>query len=130
MTAITWYAMNTELNTVERGQLDLPAALLVIDDYIARLKPKYDSGEEAMAQTMFGFSRTSNDFIEICVHTPTEISFKTVLPRSPTGGFLAKLRGSFEREQTLRSRDALRRHVTAYFTMAPEQFKAHVQASC
>lgn len=128
MTAITWYAMSTELNVIERGELDLAAALAIVDDYLARLKPKYDSGEEAIAGTMFGFSRASNDFIEICVHTPQEISLSIELPRSPNSGLFAMFRGPFRRERSLPSRDVLRRHVTAYFTMDPEQLKAHVEA--
>lgn len=128
MAAINWYAMTPDLKAQERGPIELSAALTVIDQYFASLKPKYDSGEAALAETMFGFSRAPNDFIEICLHTPKEISFAVELPPSPTGGLFAKLRGSFRRECTLDSRDSLRRHVTVYFTLAPEQFKAHVQA--
>jgi hypothetical protein len=108
MTAFTWYAISTELNVIERGELDLCAALAIVDDYLARLKPKYDSGEEAHAQTTFGFSRASNDFIEICVISPQEILFRIELPRSPNAGLLALFRGSFERKRTLPSSEVLR----------------------
>jgi hypothetical protein len=101
----------------------------MIDDYFARLKPAYESGEDALSETMFGFARAPDDFIEICLHTPSEISFTSQLPPSPAGGFFAKLKGGFRRERTLDSRDALRRQVTAYFTMAPEAFKAQVEAA-
>ena len=128
MAAITWYAIGSDLRPSERGPVGLEAALKVIDDYFARLKPQYETGEAALAETMFGFSRSSNDFIEICLHTPREISFRVEMPSSPMGGLLAKLRGSFRREWTLDSVDSLRRHVTAYFTLTPEQFKAQVEA--
>ncbi len=112
----------------QRGPIELTGALELIDEYLARLKPKYESGETALAETTFGFSRAPNDFIEICVHTPLNISFTVELPPSPTGGLLAKLRGSFRREQILGSPDSLGQHVTAYFNLVPEQFKARVQA--
>ena len=128
MATITWYAMTGGLKAQERGPIDLPAALAVIDQYFTRLRPTYDNGEAALAETMFGFSRARNDFVEICLHTPEKISFTIELPPSPTGGLFAKLRGSFRHERILDSRDVLKRHVTAYFTLAPEQFKAHVQA--
>ena len=42
-----------------------------------------------------------------------------------TGGLFAKLRGPFRRERTFDSGDALKRHVAAYFTLTPEEFKVH-----
>src|SRR6267378_6395844 len=72
MTTVSWYAMTPDLKTAERGPLDLAAAMAVIDDYLARLKPRYESGEAALAETMFGFSRGPNDVIEICLHTPSK----------------------------------------------------------
>jgi len=128
MTTVSWYAMTPDLKTVERGPLDLAAAMAVIDDYVARVKPRYEMAETALAETMFGFSRGPNDFIEICLHAPTQISCTVELPRSPTGGLFARLRGPFRRERTFDSQESLRRYVTAYFAMAPEQFRAHVQA--
>jgi hypothetical protein len=127
MTTVSWYAMTPALRTAERGPLDLAAAVGVIDDYLARLKPRYGTAETALAETMFGFCRGRHDFIEICLHTPIQISFTVELPRSPAGGLFAKLRGPFRREWTLDSQELLRRYVTAYFTMTPEQFRAHVQ---
>ena len=126
MTAFTWYAMGPDLKTQEQGSIELAAALAVIDAYFARQKPSYESGEDALSETMFGFARAPDDFIEICLHTASEISFTSQLPPSPAGGFFAKLKGGFRRERTLDSRDALRRQVTAYFTMTPEAFKAEV----
>lgn len=128
MATITWYTMTPELNVQERGPIDLAAALEAIDRYVARLKPAYDSGEEAIAQTMFGFSRAPNDFIEICLHGPRQISVTVELPPPPSGGLFAKLRGSFRRERTLASADALKRDVAAYFSLTPEQFKVHCMA--
>lgn len=125
MAAITWYTMTPELNVQERGPIDLVAALAAVDQYVARLKATYDSGEEAIAQTMFGFSRAPNDFIEICLHGPRQISVTVELPPPPTGGLFAKLRGPFRRERTFDSADALKRHVAAYFTLTPEEFKVH-----
>jgi hypothetical protein len=126
MAHVAWYAISSDLKRNDRGPVDLNAALTVIDDYFARLQPKYESAEVALAETMFGFSRDSSDFIEVCLHTPTEISFTVELPRSPTRGLLARLRGPFRLERTLASRDTLRQDVTAYFTLTPEQFRAHL----
>jgi hypothetical protein len=129
MADVTWYAISSDLTRDDRGPVDLTAALKVIDDYFARLQPKYDSAEVAIAETMFGFSRESNDFIEVCLHTPTEISVTVELPPSSASGWLAKVRGPFRHECTLASRDALRQDVTAYFSLPPEQFRARLAST-
>ncbi len=41
----------------------------VIDRYLARLRPHYQRGEEALAATMFGFTRLDGSYMQICVHT-------------------------------------------------------------
>lgn len=126
--AFAWYAMSPELEVQERGPLALPEALAVIDGYFARLKPRYGSGEEALAETTFGFARSAHDFVEIGLHGREEISVAVELPRAPGGGLLARLGGSFRHERKLASRDALERLVRAYFTLDPEGFRAHLQA--
>src|SRR5439155_1238208 len=51
---IRWYSLDTDLRTVERGPVDLEGAYKIIDGYFARLRPQYQTGEEALAATMFG----------------------------------------------------------------------------
>jgi len=101
MAHVTWYGISSGLTRDDRGPVDLTAALQVIDDYFARLQPKYDSAEVALGETMFGFSRESNDFIEVRLHTPTEISLTVELSPSPGRGWLAKLRGPFRHARWL-----------------------------
>src|SRR5262247_3713608 len=103
MANISWYTIAPDLKLSERGAIDLNAALHVIDDYFARLRPKYESAEAALAETMFGFSRDSHDFIEVCLHSASQISLTVELPGSPTAGWLARLRGPYRREYTVGS---------------------------
>src|SRR6059058_3389709 len=51
---IRWYSLDTDLRTVERGPVDFEGAYKIIDGYFARLRPQYQTGEEALAATMFG----------------------------------------------------------------------------
>jgi hypothetical protein len=127
MASITWYSITQDLTIDERGPLELSEALRVVDGYSSRLRPHYDSGEVALAETMFGFSRASDDFIEICLHTLREISLDVELPPSPADGAFAGLDGSFQGTLALDSLDSLRRHVTAYFTLTPDEFRTHLQ---
>ena len=124
MNAIRWYSVGPELDIREHGPLDLPQALKVVDDHFSALKTHYSSGEHAIAATTFGFTRSDDDFIEICVHAPDSVSVRTELPASR--GWLDRLRGTFRRELKLGSRDALHTLVTSYFTMAQDQFRSHL----
>ena len=124
---ITWYAVTRDLKPDPRGPLDLAQALRVVDDYASRLRPQYDTGEEALAETMFGFRRDSWDFIEICFHTLRQISVSVSSPPWPLDDRSAMLDGVFTWEQTLKSLDVLKGHVTAYFSMEPDAFKRYLQ---
>ena len=126
MAAVSWYTTALDLSIRERGTIELPAALRIVDEYFDRLKPSYASGEEALSETTFGFSRAEDDFIEICLHGPTQISLNAELPAS--GGFIARLRGPSRKQLSLNSREALKRHVSGYFTLSPEAFRAQLAA--
>jgi hypothetical protein len=127
MAAIRWYSTAPDLATRERDVVELPAALKVVDAYFDRLKPGYSTGEEALSETTFGFSRNASDFVEICLHAPGEISLSVEFP--PSKGFLGKLRGASRKELSVKSREALKRYVSAYFTMSQDEFKAHIASA-
>jgi hypothetical protein len=124
MAGIRWYSTAPDLSTQERGTIGLPAALALVDDYLAKLKPGYATGEEALANTMFGFCRSDADFIEVCLHTPTEISLRVELP--PAQGLIGKLRGARRAQRTLNSAASLKRCVSAYFTMSGDEFEKYL----
>ena len=121
-----WYSTARDLSTRERGPIELPAALEVVDGYFDRLKARYPSGEEAVAETTFGFCRSDADFIEICVNAPNAITLRVELP--PGKGLLARLRGAMHTELTLDSSESLKRCVAAYFTLGGDEFSAYLAA--
>ena len=75
-----YYGIDASGDTVEHGRVAATRALEIINERFAALKDKYQSGEEALAATMFGFSRDANTFIEICINASNSISFKYELP--------------------------------------------------
>ncbi|MGB3429357.1 MAG: hypothetical protein WBA53_14425 [Burkholderiaceae bacterium] len=126
MAGIRWYSTELDLSTRERGAIELPGALAVVDQYVDDVKPRYTGGEQALAETMFGFCRSDADFIEICVHASDQITLRAELP--PGKGLVARLRGATRTERTLDSTDSLKRCVTAYFSMSGEEFGAYLAA--
>ena len=123
---IPWYSLDRDLKTENHDPVDLPGALAVVDRYFAQLRPHYASGEEALAATMFGFRRAPDDLLELCLHTPSQISLRVELPRSTGGGFLARLRGRFRFEEQLPGRSSVAQRVEQYFTLTPEQIQAQL----
>src|SRR5207249_5477990 len=88
---ISWYSLDTDLRTVEHGSVDLDGAYGIIDGYLGRLRPHYQTGEEALAATMFGFTRLDGSYMQICVHTPDtiDVEYDFSLVKNPLLRFLA-----------------------------------------
>lgn len=110
---ISWYSTDENLSAVDRGVITKEEALKIIDRYFAKLKPRYETAEEAIAETMFGFQKSKEEFVEFCLNGPAEISFKyeRVVPRKIL--FLS-VPGVIQKERTLRSRDEVRAEVSAF----------------
>lgn len=115
----TWYTIDENLATRERHTVNLDEALALAKKYVMEVRPFYESGEQAIAATRFGFSRSSNEFIEIDVQSPSEIAVRIELPRKPMPWIIRLILGPFQHEETVASIDALLQRVCDFFTMAP-----------
>src|SRR5437763_14392301 len=83
-----WYSIDTDLKTNNQRAVDLDEALAIVRQYFAGIRPFYDTAEEALAATMFGFSRAEDEFIEICVDKTDQASVRIELPGQPCPWFL------------------------------------------
>lgn len=117
---IGWYSLDRSLHGVQHDPVPLAEALSIADGYFKRLKPHYQGAEEALAETVFGFSRSQRDHMEICIHAPDHISVTVELPASLERGFIDRFFRHGRREQRLHSRSALATILRTYFT-APEE---------
>lgn len=71
------YRYNTELKIVELGWCDAKEIDEVLQESIINSSRKYESGEEVIAKTSFGLSKTEEDFIEINCQGKLEINVYT-----------------------------------------------------
>ena len=62
------YRFDRNLHVVEMGQCDCKTALATFEQCYLNGFTSYASGEEAMAATSFGLSRSRADFIELSCH--------------------------------------------------------------
>jgi len=102
--AIRWYSINTDLQPVDHEPVDLDGAYAVIDRYFSQLRQHYDSGEDALASTMFGFVRNDDSYIEICLHARDHIDVSD----------------GHQQNDRLRSREEVRDRTKVFFTESTE----------
>lgn len=126
--AIVWYSFEPDLTAREHDPVNLSEAQAVVDRYFAQLRPPdfYSSGEEAVAETMFAFSRDLHDQLELCLDTPFQISMWVQLPKASGLRLLSWFRKPFTFQEVLTSHAAVRRRVQEYFTLSPDEFRAQL----
>jgi len=126
-TAPTAYRVDRSLRVWELGRVSLEEAKHMVDARFARLQARYESGEEALSETMFGFSRSDDEFVELCIHDFTNISCRIELPSLPPSWWRRIRRGSSALEAELHNRAEVIEIVTAVFTLHEEEFAQALQ---
>lgn len=71
------YRFDRKLQVVEQGQCDCDGALKTFDECYSHGCASYVSGEDAVAATSFGLSRSRTDFIEISCHGQDSVTVHT-----------------------------------------------------
>ncbi len=124
---ITWYSTDKRLSTVDQGPISKQEALKIVENYFARLKPTYESAEEALAETMFGFQRSKSEFIELCINGPAEISLKyeASVPRKV---LFLNLPDLIQEEWTLGSKQEVEEEVAAFFDLDSAAYRSHASS--
>jgi len=115
-TAISWYSFDKNLKVANHDVVSEDEAFRVIDDYLAGLKPHYDSGEEAVMLSVFGLSKSPWEYIEIAFNSESDIDFRleTKVSRKAV-------------ERRLHSKEELKALVSAFYEMDPEEYLAEVR---
>jgi hypothetical protein len=124
---ITWYSLDENLNTQEHEAVSFSQAINVIDQYFAKLKPFYETGEEALANTLFGFSKAETTFIEICIHSLSAISFKFEAPGNDVSWYQKLRKKAHQYEWMLSSREEVIVNVQQFFLRSPEEYREYLE---
>jgi hypothetical protein len=127
VTTMNWYSLDSKLKTCEHPPIDLDRAIQIASEYYDRGTKTYESAEDAIADTMFGFSRSPSAFIELCVNGPSEISYKFELTDPSASWFRKVFGGTFQFETVLKSRDEMIQRVQEFFSLTPAALKTKLQ---
>ena len=123
---MNWYSVDSKLKTSDHPPVDLKGALEIVDEYHSRGIERFDSAEEAISATMFGFSRSAGEFIEFCVNGLEQISYKFE-QADPQASWLRKaFGGTFQFESVLRSKAEMIERVEEFFTLTPAAIKSRL----
>jgi len=120
-TEIKWYSTNLDQKIEEHEPIDLKRAIEIADEYFARRNEKFQDDREAIAATMFGFSKSKSNFIEICINGPKQISFKFEFSNPEASCFQKYRNATFRYEDELHSRDKLIQKITDFFSFSSER---------
>ena len=77
MTKVKLYRYDYESNIIDLGMCNQDCALNIFEQCCQMATIEYESGEEAIAETSFGLSKSDKDFIEISCHGEDSISVHT-----------------------------------------------------
>ena len=101
---ISWYSITPDLDVQENGVIDLEGALKIVDSYMGSALLPVDHVEHSISHSMFGFSRSGSEFIEICMYGPTNISYKFEYSNPDYSWFKKIFTGIFQYEKELKSK--------------------------
>jgi hypothetical protein len=121
--AIRWYSTDVDLKTIDHEIVDCGKALEIADRYLTDLQPRYESGEKALAATMFGFARDDASYMQICIHAPDHIDVEYDFPPILTSFLQRLLRHPSQHSERLTSRDALRSRIELFFALSSESMR-------
>ena len=122
---ISWYSIGLNGKVEEHEPIDLEGAAGIIDRYLIYAGQKYKSDKEAIAATMFGFSKSKSDFVEICVYGPNQFSYRFEFSENTSGS--RKFFGNVVlREEELHSRDELVKHVAEFFNDSGQKIAGQI----
>lgn len=121
--AIRWYSVDESLKTIDHETIDSRRALEIADRYVAGLRSHYESGEDALAATMFGFARDDDSYMQICIHAhnhiDVEYDFAPIFK-----SFLQRLFSHPpQHSERLNSCDALRSRIELFYAHSSESMR-------
>ncbi|HTK84872.1 MAG TPA: hypothetical protein VL625_07270 [Patescibacteria group bacterium] len=120
MTEMAWYSIDQKGKTQDHPPVKLEEALQIARKYYANAEKTYQTAEEGIAETMFGFMRDKTTFIELCINGPADISCRFEMPKKPDAMFF---RGVFQRQTLLASIEEIEKTITDFYTREPMQFR-------
>ena len=118
------YKLSPKLTIVESGPVDYDGAIAELEKSTANSYKIYQYGEDAVSETMFGLSKTDQDFIEISVTEGIVNIHTDLLERRSLLDVLK--RKSLDR--TIGSKEIVLEVIDKYFKLDRKRFEAYLKS--
>lgn len=89
----------------------------------ADYRPPYEFAEDDLAASVFWFSRSNHDLIEICLNGPESITTRVELPVEGVPWLLKPFLGTCRHEETLDSMEGAVERVRQFFELSAAEFR-------
>lgn len=122
-----FYAFSVTEGTKDIRVVTVNEALSIIGKYIDSQKNAYDDPNEAIADSMFGFSLNKSDFIEICIDSKHEYRIRLEC-RYPRRWWFLPFKAFYQKEYVVLSVIELNAIVEQFFMQKLGDFKAYFDA--
>ncbi|MBN1910913.1 MAG: hypothetical protein JW818_14300 [Pirellulales bacterium] len=115
------YCFDRELNVIELGKGDCSTALERFEQCYLNGQTTYEYGEEAIAATTFGISRSDEDYLEISCHGMDQVTLSSDRLCYPS--LLSRLFSLKKQLSIDTNKETAKAVISDYFTMQREAFE-------
>jgi hypothetical protein len=123
MQNIVFYSF-TENKPKDKRKVTGNEAVKIIDEYRNNLKAFYEDPDKALEDSLFGFSYSKTDFIEICIDTKDTFRIKLECKYKRSFWFLS-WNSLFQKEFELNNIEELKLIVIEFFNKDIDAFKSY-----
>ena len=119
----TWYKCSIN-GTEDIEIVDGEKAIIIFDEYNGELKEKYETDDEAIKSTMFGFSIDKNTFLEISIDKKNSYRIKFENP-TPKSFLFLKWQGLYQKEYHINSKSSVDHVIKSFFSKELSMFQKY-----
>jgi len=117
---VQWYSISKEFKTIDGGRLNIERAHSIVEKYIKNQDFLDGTAEDAVAKSLFGFSRKKDSFLELSIDNKVNYRVKHETPILRKSFMIF---GSlYQREYHVSGKDELMKLVESYFKKDSESF--------
>ncbi len=108
----------------DQGFVDIQEALKITSSYINSQKAFYDDPDEAVKESMFGFSINQSDFVEVSIDTKEEFRIRLEC-KCPKSFWFLKWNSLYQKEFHVDTISKLNEILQQFFTHEALDFKSY-----
>ena len=124
MSKIVWYTLDNDQKPEFHEPVDLPVAIKLFDEFIAKYKFKHDSIEVIVTESIFGFMKSDKYFMEIYIKGINDFIVTFQLPTVELKSFNGN---NFSYQDKVSSKFEMQKRIRQFFTLSHQELKRRLK---